>query len=134
MYSPLPRLAHAALGLCALAVAACSNSTSPGIQPEVVNQPDSFQYQITAIRNYSGVQNFDWQNTGTQANVDQSAALTAGTATLEILDADGTAVYTRSLADNGSFTSAAGTPGTWTIRVTYADTDATVNFRVQKAT
>jgi len=42
-------------------------------------------------------------------------------------------VYSRSLADNGTFSSSAGAAGTWTIRVTYSSVDATVNFRADKA-
>lgn len=115
-------------------LAACSDGTSPGIQPEINNLPDTFQYQVTAMQNYTHSDSYDWQNTGTQANVDQSTTVTGGTATLVILDADGTQVYERSLAENGSFTSTAGSAGTWTVTVVYADADATVNFRVQKRT
>ena len=55
-------------------------------------------------------------------------------ATLVVLDADGEQVYTRSLAENGTFVTAAGAAGSWTIRVTYSAASATVNFRVQKTT
>ena len=48
-------------------------------------------------------------------------------------DANGTQVYSRSLADNGTFVSSAGVAGTWTVVVSYATADATVNFRVDKA-
>jgi hypothetical protein len=122
------------LGLVVWVAGCDSDPVSPGVQPEISNLVDSFQYQVTDIRNYTHTDSYSWHNTGTQANVDQSAAVTAGAASLVLLDADGTQVYSRSLADNGSFTSAAGTTGTWTIRVTYQDASATVNFRVQKTT
>lgn len=130
----LPRRLPATPWLVAVIVAACSDSTSPGIQPEINNVTDTFQYQVTAVRRYTGTDSYDWRNTGTQANVDQSTTVSAGSLVLTILDADGTVVHERSLSDNGSFTTAAGTAGTWTIRVVYTETDATVNFRVQKAT
>jgi hypothetical protein len=41
-------------------------------------------------------------------------------------------VYSRSLSDNGTFTSAAGTTGTWTIRVVFSGTSGTINFRSDK--
>ena len=114
-------------------LAACSDSTSPGIQPEISNVPDNFQYQVTDVRNYTHTDSYDWQNTGTQANVDQSTTVTGGTATLAILDANGAEVYNRSLAENGTFTTAGGASGAWTIRVIYVEAVATVNFRVQKS-
>jgi hypothetical protein len=117
-----------------LALSACGDSTSsPGIQPEIVNATDNFQYQVSAIEDYSGTQTYTWQNTGTTATVNQSASVSAGSATLVLLDADGTQVYSRSLAEDGTFSSAAGTAGSWTVRVTYSSVDATVNFRADKA-
>lgn len=124
----------AVLGL-ALWIASCGSDTvSPGVQPEISNLTDNFQYQVMDIRNYTHTDSYSWENTGTQANVDQSATVTAGAASLVLLDAGGAEVYSRSLADNGSFTSAAGTAGTWTIRIRYLSAGATVNFRVQKTT
>jgi len=66
-------------------LAACSDGTSPGIQPEINNLPDTFQYQVTAMQNYTHSDSYDWQNTGTQANVDQST-----TVTVVYADADAT--------------------------------------------
>jgi hypothetical protein len=53
---------------------------------------------------------------------------------LTITDANGTQVYSRSLADNGTFVTADGVAGTWTVRVTYTLATGTVNFRAQKKT
>ena len=115
-------------------VAGCGNSpTSPGVQPEITNATDNFQYQVTNVQNYSHQANYVWQNTGTTASVNQATAVTGGSAMLVLLDADGTQVYSRSLAENGTFASTAGVAGSWTIRVTYSAASATVNFRVQKA-
>lgn len=108
--------------------------TSPGVNPEISNLPDNFQYQVTNVQNYTNIATYTWQNTGTQANVDQSTTVTGGTATLVIRDATDAQVYSRSLADNGSFTTTVGAPGSWTIRVLYSAADANVNFRVQKTT
>ena len=130
--SPLPAVRWWLVAACA-ALAACSDAaTSPGREPEIINAPDNFQYQISDIRGYSGTQVYSWQNSGTTAKVNQAAAITTGTATLAIRDANGTQVYSRSLADNGTFVSSAGVVGTWTVSVTYSSVDATVNFRVDK--
>jgi hypothetical protein len=65
--------------------------------------------------------------------VNQSASVSSGAVGLVLLDANGVQVYSRSLADNGTFSSGAGAAGSWTVRVTYSSADATVNFRVDKA-
>lgn len=110
------------------------NPTSPGIQPEILNNVDSFQYQVTDVTNYTREHAYAWENTGAAANVDQSTTVTGGSVMLTIRDADGNQVYQRSLSENGSFVSEAGTPGTWTIRISYDHATTTVNFRVQKST
>lgn len=125
---------HRWLAAGTLILAACGDSpTAPGRDPEIINTPDNFQYQITGIQDFSGTQVYSWQNTGTTATVNQSAAVGAGSATLVLRDANGVQVYSRSLADNGTFSSSAGTAGTWTVRVTYSAANATVNFRLDKA-
>jgi len=117
-----------------LIVAACGDSaTAPGRDPQVINSTDNFQYQISDIQDFSGSQVYTWQNTGTTATVNQSASISAGSATLVIRDASGAQVYSHSLVDNGTFSSSAGTAGAWSIRVTYSGASATVNFRADKA-
>jgi hypothetical protein len=115
-------------------LAACGDgATAPGRDPEIINSTDNFQYQITAIQDFSGTQVYSWQNTGATATVNQAATVAAGSATLVLRDANGVEVYNRSLADNGTFSSSAGAAGSWTVRVVYSGADATVNFRVDKA-
>jgi hypothetical protein len=120
------------MGLALLVGVACGDSTGPGIQPQITNVTDNFQYQVTAVQGYSGVLTYHWQNTGTTATVNQATTVTAGTMTLVVKDAAGTEVYNQSLATNGTLDTAAGTAGLWTIVVTYANASGTVNFRVQK--
>jgi hypothetical protein len=90
----------------------------------------SIRSLTSGLLGHSGLQR---QNTGTTATINQSAAFTSGSATLVLHDANGVQVYNRSLADNGTFSSDAGTAGTWTVRVIYNTADATVNFRLDKA-
>jgi hypothetical protein len=123
------------LAAAGILMAACGgdNPVAPGRDPEIINNVDNFQYQITDIQDFTGTQVYSWENSGTTATVDQSASIASGSVTLVLRDANGVQVYSRSLADNGTFSSTAGTPGTWTVRVVYNSADATVNFRVDKA-
>ena len=133
--TPLSR-ALAAVALV-FAMSACgsdrSDPLSPAVQPEIINNTDSFSFQVTGVSNASATLNYTWQNTGTVATVNQSASISAGSATLIIRDGAGTQVYSRSLSDNGTFSTSAGTSGTWTIRVVFTNTSGTVNFRADKA-
>jgi hypothetical protein len=116
-----------------LALAGCSgNVIGPDNQLEVTNATDDFQLQATALDNISQTLSYLWQNTGTGANVDQSGSVTAGSATLTILDQTGAQVYVSSLASTGSFQTSAGLAGTWTIRVEMDGMSGALNFRVQK--
>lgn len=131
------RLMATALGLTAsLALSGCGSGppTSPGLQPQIANLTDDFSYQVSGVSNFSGSAPYTWQNTGISANINQSTTVTGGSMTLVITDAVGTQVYSRSLADNGTFVTADGVAGTWTIRVTYNGASGTVNFRAQKKT
>ena len=108
--------------------------TSPGVGLEIHNTVDNFQYQVTDVRDYTHVDSFTWQNSGSTATVNQATTVTGGSVTLVLMDAAGVEVYSRSLTENGTFASSAGVAGAWTVRLTYSHASATVNFRVQKAT
>ena len=125
-----------ALGLVlAAALIGCNNSTAPGIQPEIANLTDNFQFQTSSLAGGSGSWSYTWQNTGTTATVNQSCSITDGTATLVVRDSAGTQVYSRNLAENGTFVTTAGTTGAWTIEIVFERVfAAAVNFRVQKQT
>ena len=123
-----------ALMVCAVAggVACSDGPTSPGVQPEIINAVDNFQYQVSDVANFSGTFSYSWSNTGTSATVNQSSAVTGGTATLTIFDAAGVQVYQHPLSDNGTYNSGTGLAGSWTIRVSYAGASGTMNFRADK--
>jgi len=105
---------------------------NPAFQPEIINQTDNFSFQATGVTNVTQTLQFTWQNTGTQANVNQATVLTAGTATLTIRDAAGTQVYTRNLTDNGTFQTTSSATGGWSIQVVLTSVRGTLNFRVQR--
>ncbi len=124
----LPALAALAL----LGACGGGNATAPRYQPQVVNLTNDFAFQVTALANVSDEIQYTWRNDGTTANVNQSPSNLTGTVTLVILDANGTQVYSRSLAENGTFATTAGTAGNWTVRVRFTQASGAVNFRLQK--
>lgn len=111
-----------------------NNVIAPQFEPEVVNLQDSFSFQATGTTNVTQTLVYHWENTGPSANVDQSCSISDGSATVTVLDAQGTTVYTRNLTDDGSFPTADGLSGTWTIRVTLSNASGTLNLSLQKRT
>ena len=133
MAPALARRLAVTVALLLLGLGCGSDPVSPGRDWQVMNSADTFQFQATGMENYSKTIQYAWENSGTTANVDQSCSVTDGAATLTIRDANGTQVYSRNLAQNGSFTTGAGVAGTWTISVGFSSTTGTLNFRAQKA-
>ena len=116
-------------------IAGCDSPTSPGIEPEITNNADSFAYQVRDVNNSTGTWEYTWQNGGTRATVSHSTnAGSTGTATLTLLDAAGTQVYSGPLLTSGEpTTSPAGVAGAWTVRIAYSDYSNTqVNFELSR--
>jgi hypothetical protein len=101
--------------------------------PEIVNNPNSFSFQITDAVNLTWTKDYSWSNSGTMASVDHSPSGGAtGTATLVLLDSNGTEVYSRDLKVDGVFDSSLGVAGNWTVRITFDNFNGTMNFRAEK--
>jgi hypothetical protein len=117
----------------ALVILACSedNIIGPENQLEVVNDTNSFEWQVTGLDNVSQTVIYFWEMTGTTANVNQSGTLTGGSATVTIRDQIHAEVYTASLGTTGTFTTSTGTTGTWAIQVVLEGATGTLNFRVE---
>ena len=111
-----------------------NNATNPivNFQPEVVNEVDAFQFQITDADAATGSLTYHWNNTGSQATVNHSTATISGSATIELLDANLVQVYSSPLAASANEQSNVGTPGIWLVRVTLSEFSGTANFRVEK--
>jgi len=122
----------AALGLVAVAACGSDNVLGPDNQVQVSNNADTFEWQASSMDNVSQTLSYDWTMTGTTANVNQSSAVTGGSATLTVTDDAGTVVYTANLSQNGTFTTDAGVAGTWTVEVRLNGTSGMVNFRLEK--
>lgn len=127
-------MASCAAGLLSVVLfAGCgSDPVQPLLEPEVVNETDTFQFQATTNGETTQSFQYTWQNTGTSANVDQSTVLSSGGAVVTITDADGTQVYSRDLNQDGSFPTGQGVAGSWTIRVVLTKAAGGLNFRAQK--
>ena len=122
----------AALALSSACGSGADNATAPKYQPQVVNLQNDFAFQVTTLQNVSDNVQYTWKNDGTAASVNQSPSNLSGSVSLVILDAAGTQVYTRSLADNGTFMTSAGAAGNWTVRSRFSQASGAVNFRLQK--
>lgn len=126
------------LGVAAIAVfvlaVACSNSTGPlaPYDPQIVNVTDNFSFQVTSVSNISWTYTYTWHNTGDSATVNQATNGTAGSATLTVLDKNGTQLYSQSLSGNGTFGMTKGVAGAWTVRVQFTNYSGTIDFNVQK--
>ena len=100
----------------------------------MINEPDAFQFQVSAVDGYTGVLSYAWTNTGTMASVDQSCAVESGQATVTLLDGAGNQVYTEDLSVDGSYPTTEGASGDWEVRVQLTSMVGTLNFRAEKAT
>ena len=115
----------------------CEDSVTgigPENQLEVTNAVDQFQFQLTALDDVTDRREYDWENTGTQATIDISQAISGGSAILKIIDAAGTVMYENDVADDQDGTTPVGVAGIWRIEVVLSRTTGTFNFRVQKTT
>ncbi len=102
------------------------------LQPQVVNQTDSFSLQATNVTNTTQTLQYTWQNTGTTADVTQSSQVTSGLGTLMVMDSMGQQLYLEPLSVNGTFLISSGTAGAWTIEVVLGNVEGTLNFSVQR--
>jgi hypothetical protein len=104
--------------------------TQPPFDAQVINLRNDLALQITGLQDATSELEYTWQNDGTAASVTQSPTLLTGTALLFVFDATGTQVYQRSLAENGTFTTTAGAPGSWTVKVRFSEANGDVTLRL----
>jgi len=123
-----------AVAAAAVLLAACGGTTIAPFQPEIRNLTDSFEFQVTNAKNVSQNLQYNWENTGTMANVNQADSILNGSAELTIRGAQDTVVYVRNLGDNGTFVTNAGQAGTWKVQVSLSNFSGSINFRAQKST
>jgi hypothetical protein len=132
MHSTYVRSFVALVGILLIAGCGDSNATAPRYHPQVVNLTNDFAFQVTTLDNVSDNVQYIWRTDGSVVNVNQSPSNLSGTVSLVIFDAAGTQVYSRSLAENGTFTTGVGKPGDWTVSIRFSQASGAVNFRIQK--
>ena len=118
--------------LFTLSSLSCNLTSFTGVYtPVITNDTDNYEFQVT-LKGITNREEDRWQNTGNAANVTLSSAVSGGTATVSIMDADGTVLYTHALDGSGLGGTGAGTSGLWTIVVVMTNTTGTLDFKVQK--
>jgi hypothetical protein len=127
--------AIAAIAMVAIAIG-CGSDPAPtqplaNFQPEIVNNPDNFSFQATAVQNVTATVQYIWSNSGTQATVNHSSAVDSGTAVVQVLDANNVEVYSNALLASGTPSTSVGATGNWRIRVTLTNVYGTLNFNTQ---
>lgn len=128
------RVIMAGLFLIGIIMTGCSSNSTASLapfEPEIVNNADDFQFQATDITNVSTQVTYDWPNSGTQATLDHSSAITGGSASIMLYDHNDSLVYSNGLVASLNEASSVGTPGTWRLVVTLVDCSGTLNFRAQ---
>ena len=101
-------------------------------QPQIINVRNDFAYQVTGLDFLTTDVIYAWQSDGRPASVMQSPSVLTGGATLFIADGAGVQVYQRSLGENGTFLTTAGTPGTWTVRIKFLEASGSATFHLTK--
>lgn len=126
-------IALAALALTVAAAAGCShNSITPGVTVTVTPTPDHFALSAYMVNPYTKAVYYNWPNSGTAAVVSGTASLGAGTVAVTIDDAGGTQVYTRTLTGGSIDTTSVGTPGTWTVHITFTGAQGSIGLNADK--
>ena len=127
----------ALLVLATLPFVGCSDDDTnaifnPVFEPIVSNHVDNFEFQVNGAEKVTQTLSYPWRNTGDQAVIDQSANLTEGTATVSLRDSTGALLYSKNLAEAGTFDSDAGLAGGWAIRLDMNGVSGRFNFRIRK--
>lgn len=106
--------------------------TGVGGDPQIANNTDDFQWQLSGATNFSTGGGYSWRNTGTAARVNISNSISSGSGTVLVLDATGRTVWSGSLTNNGTFTSQSGPTGEWRVEILPSGVSGSMNIRVQK--
>jgi hypothetical protein len=123
---------YVTLALALLAGCDTRLPTLPKFEPQVINLPNDFGLQVSALEQVTTEVEYTWQNDSSSTSVVQAPSNLTGDALLFILDGAGTQVYQRSLAENGTFMTTAGVPGEWTVRLQLSDASGALSVRLKK--
>lgn len=129
----MPR-ARRALGIAAVVFTAtvaflnCTDVISPYV-PVVTDSLDYFEYSAP-VNGVTATSRYFWPTTGTAATVNLMSAVTAGTATITIVDDDSALIFSHALDGSGPVGTGSGPAGFWRIVVTLTDARGTLHFTV----
>ena len=119
--------------------AACGDASNPFSSLSATTNADDFVFVAqTFEHSVTTTLRYNWEHSGTVAEViqgtsTQGAIPIQGTANITIRDGSGVQVYAHDLKENRSDTTIAGSPGTWTINLEFANARGDVLFEVRKA-
>jgi hypothetical protein len=96
--------------------------------PQVINTPQKFQFTATDLRNVNDELVFTWPNSAPKATFHHDSFLDHGYGIVTINDAAGVLVDSTLLELDLETDTRAGTPGNWTITLTFASARGRTNF------
>jgi PBP1b-binding outer membrane lipoprotein LpoB len=132
---PNPRTGDLVRILAILAVAlllsGCASTRKVSRELMVMNEPGIFSLRIGSLENISHRRQYEWINAMGQATVRQASKVKSGVARIEVRDAAGIIVHSKSLSQKGSFVTAAGKPGVWRILLVLDHATGSVMFEVK---
>jgi hypothetical protein len=129
----MPR-AGRALGIAAVVFTAtvafldCTDIVTPYV-PVVTDSLDYFEYAVP-VNGVSATSRYFWPTTRNAATVNMMSAVTAGTATITIMDDDSAVIFTHALDGSGPVGTGSGTAGYWRIVVDLEDVRGTLHFTI----
>ncbi len=97
-------------------------------EPEVTNTPELFEFRATDMRNVNDQLTFVWANPAGKAAVHHDNFIHHGYGILLIQDAAGVTVDSTLLDLNLETETGVGTPGNWTLTVTFAGARGRADF------
>jgi len=118
----------ALIGISAFLVA-CDPLAS--FEPQIIVDTDLFALQAMEVRDVTSTVTYNWTNQETLATVHHATTTTgAGAASIRILDATGSLVYSNGLEPELTQATTKGVPGSWTIVVTMTGFSGTLGFHI----
>jgi hypothetical protein len=97
-------------------------------EPQVTNTPDLFEFRATDMRNVNDQLTFVWANPASKAAVHHDSFIHHGYGILLIQDAAGVTVDSTLLELDLETETEVGTPGNWTLTLTFAGARGRADF------
>jgi len=115
----------------ALVLSGCASTRKVSRELTVMNEPGIFSLRIGSLEDISNRRRYEWINAMGKATVRQASTIKSGIARIEVRDADGIIVHSKSLSQRGSFVTSAGRPGLWKILLVLDHANGSVMFEVK---